>query len=97
MQRRALLTAAMAAAPALPAAAQEARVASGSVETSPPRMRLGREVEAMTCRIEAGPLDEVYLCRTAPIPYGKYGPHAGYPARPAGSARSARPEGEAAR
>lgn len=33
--------------------------------------------------IGAGPLDEVYLCRTAPVPYAKYGPMAVYPARPA--------------
>lgn len=31
--------------------------------------------------IEAGPLDEVYLCRAAPVPYAKYGPAAVYPAR----------------
>ena len=33
-------------------------MASGSVETSPPRMRLGREVEAMTRRIETGSLTQ---------------------------------------
>ena len=32
--------------------------------------------------IEAGPVDEVYLCRTAPVPYAKYGAMAVYPARP---------------
>lgn len=32
--------------------------------------------------IEAGPVDEVYLCRTAPVPYAQYGPMAVYPARP---------------
>lgn len=36
--------------------------------------------------IEAGPVDEVYLCRTAPVPYEKYGPHTVYPARPKGEA-----------
>ena len=63
----------------------------------PNRAGVEAMLRASGFRIEAGPLDEVYLCRTAPVPYGKYGPHAVYPARPAGSARSARPEGEAAR
>jgi len=31
--------------------------------------------------IEDGPQDEVYLCRTAPVPYAQYGPAAVYPAR----------------
>lgn len=63
----------------------------------PNRAGVEAMLRASGFRIEAGPLDEVYLCRTAPVPYGKYGPHAVYPACPAGSARSARPEGEAAR
>lgn len=33
--------------------------------------------------IEAHPEADVYLCRTAPVPYGKYGPAAVYPAQPA--------------
>ena len=34
-------------------------------------------------RIEAGPTDEVYLCRVADVPFGGWGPSAGavYPAR----------------
>ena len=32
--------------------------------------------------VEAGPADEVYLCRTAPVPFAEYGPAAVYPARP---------------
>ena len=31
--------------------------------------------------IEAHPEADVYLCRTAPVPYAKYGPAAVYPAR----------------
>ncbi|MXP40288.1 TIGR04290 family methyltransferase [Altererythrobacter soli] len=31
--------------------------------------------------IEANPEPEVYLCRVAPVPYGKYGPAAVYPAK----------------
>jgi len=31
--------------------------------------------------IEAGPVDEVYLCRAAPVPYGEWGAPAVYPAR----------------
>ena len=31
--------------------------------------------------IEAGPADEVYLCRTAPVPFAQYGPHAVYPSQ----------------
>ncbi|GGF75995.1 methyltransferase, TIGR04290 family protein [Paracoccus acridae] len=30
----------------------------------------------------AGPADEVYLCRTAPVPFAEYGPAAVYPACP---------------
>ena len=37
--------------------------------------------------VEAGPADEVYLCRTAPVPFANYGPHAVYPARPEEPAR----------
>ncbi|WJM25968.1 TIGR04290 family methyltransferase [Novosphingobium resinovorum] len=33
--------------------------------------------------IEAHPEADVYLCRTAPVPYGKYGPAAVYPTQPA--------------
>ena len=29
----------------------------------------------------AGPADEVYLCRTAAVPFAQYGPHVVYPAR----------------
>ncbi|MBV0891478.1 TIGR04290 family methyltransferase [Paracoccus sp. Z118] len=39
--------------------------------------------------VEAGPADEVYLCRTADVPFSQYGPHTVYPARPS--------QGEAAR
>lgn len=42
--------------------------------------------------VSAGPVDEVYLCRTAPVPYAQYGPMAVYPAR--GPARP-RHEGDA--
>lgn len=31
--------------------------------------------------VEAGPADEVYLCRTAPVPFAQYGPHAVYPSQ----------------
>jgi tRNA (mo5U34)-methyltransferase len=31
--------------------------------------------------IEAQPEPEVYMCRTAPMPYAKYGPAAVYPAQ----------------
>ena len=37
--------------------------------------------------VEAGPADEVYLCRTAPVPFASYGPHVVYPARPEEPAR----------
>ena len=37
--------------------------------------------------VEAVPADEVYLCRTAPVPFANYGPHAVYPARPEEPAR----------
>ena len=37
--------------------------------------------------VDAGPADEVYLCRTAPVPFANYGPHAVYPARPEEPAR----------
>ena len=37
--------------------------------------------------IEDGPADEVYLCRTAPVPFATYGPAVVYPARPEESAR----------
>ena len=37
--------------------------------------------------VEAGPADAVYLCRTAPVPFANYGPHAVYPARPEEPAR----------
>ena len=35
----------------------------------------------------AGPADEVYLCRAAPVPFSQYGPAAVYPARSEESAR----------
>ncbi|ARJ70497.1 TIGR04290 family methyltransferase [Paracoccus contaminans] len=35
----------------------------------------------------AGPADEVYLCRTAPVPFSQYGPAAVYPARSEEAAR----------
>ncbi|MFC3631227.1 TIGR04290 family methyltransferase [Paracoccus angustae] len=31
--------------------------------------------------VESGPADEVYLCRTAEVPFAKYGPHAVYPSQ----------------
>ena len=37
--------------------------------------------------VEAGPADEVYLCRTASVPFANYGPHVVYPARPEEPAR----------
>lgn len=37
--------------------------------------------------VEAGPADEVYLCRTSPVPFANHGPHAVYPARPEEPAR----------
>ena len=30
--------------------------------------------------VEARPADDVYLCRTAPVPYSEWGPMAAYPA-----------------
>lgn len=37
--------------------------------------------------VDAGPADEVYLCRTAEVPFANYGPHVVYPARPEEPAR----------
>ena len=36
--------------------------------------------------VDAGPADEVYLCRTSPVPFAQYGPHAVYPSQ-GGAAR----------
>ena len=50
-------------------------------------MRCLAMLRASGFAVEAGPADEVYLCRTAPVPFANYGPHAVYPARPEEPAR----------
>lgn len=46
----------------------------------PNRAAVEAMLRAAGFAIEAGPADEVYLCRTAPVPYAGYGPAVVYPA-----------------
>lgn len=48
----------------------------------PNRAAVEAMLRASGFAIEAGPADEVYWCRTAPVPFADFGPHAVYPARP---------------